>query len=122
MPELRISTYWSLKALGVISKNLFSGGLLLRLTSVDDNIRLASLTVFKHLINSSLEQVQPRMKDIFDALHSKLNDGTMGAKTKVLTRKVLLLESSKSPLNLRPILTLLNLTMLSAAMFFMHNA
>ena len=48
--------------------------MLLRLNSVDDNIRLASLTIFKHLINSSVDQVQPRMGDIFEALHSKLND------------------------------------------------
>ena len=36
----------------------FSDGLLLRLNSVDDNIRLAALTVFKHLITSSLDQVK----------------------------------------------------------------
>ncbi len=31
----------------------FSDGLLLRLNSVDDNVRLASLTIFKHLVSIS---------------------------------------------------------------------
>ena len=47
-------------------------GLLLRLNSVDENIRVSTLIVFRHLMNSSMEVLQPRMSDIFSALHSKL--------------------------------------------------
>ena len=47
-------------------------GLLLRLNSVDGNIRVSTLIVFRHLMNSSMEVLQPRMSDIFSALHSKL--------------------------------------------------
>ena len=49
-------------------------GLLLRLNSVDENIRVSTLIVFRHLMNSSLEVLQTRMSDIFNALHSKLNE------------------------------------------------
>ncbi len=68
-----------------------SDGLLLRLSSVDDNIRLASLTVFKHLITSSLEEVRPRMKDIFDALHSKLSESSSNRVKSMLAQLTALL-------------------------------
>jgi hypothetical protein len=49
-------------------------GLILRLGSVDENVRLGSLTVLKHLLNSSLVQLEDKMDDILASLHSKLND------------------------------------------------
>ena len=49
-------------------------GLLIRLNSVDENIRVSSLIIFRHLMNSSLEVIQTKMSDIFDALHSRLNE------------------------------------------------
>lgn len=51
-------------------------GLLLRLNSVDENIRVSTLIVFRHLMNSSLEVLQPRMNDIFNAFHSKLTESS----------------------------------------------
>ena len=51
-------------------------GLLLRLNSVDENIRVSTLIVFRHLMNSSLDLLQPRMSDIFSAFHSKLNESS----------------------------------------------
>jgi hypothetical protein len=51
-------------------------GLLLRLNSVDENIRVSALIIFRHFMNSSLEALQPRMADIFLAFHSKLNEGS----------------------------------------------
>ena len=51
-------------------------GLLLRLNSVDENIRVSTLIIFRHLMNSSLEVLQPRMSDIFSALHSKLGENS----------------------------------------------
>ena len=44
------------------------------MNSVDENIRVSTLIVFRHLMNSSLEVLQTRMSDIFNALHSKLNE------------------------------------------------
>ena len=37
-------------------KEKLVAGLIVRMGSVDENIRLASLTIFKHIMNSSLEQ------------------------------------------------------------------
>ena len=58
-------------------------GLLLRLNSVDENIRVSTLIVFRHLMNSSMEVLQPRMSDIFSALHSKVLFENYVAKTLV---------------------------------------
>ena len=55
------------------NENLVAG-LIVRMGSVDENIRLAALTVFKHIMTSSLEQFQDRMPEVFKALHGKLND------------------------------------------------
>lgn len=49
-------------------------GLVVRSGSVDENVRLAALTVFKHILTSSLPELEDKMGDIFQALHGKLND------------------------------------------------
>jgi hypothetical protein len=55
-------------------KEKLIAGLVVRMSSVDENIRLASLTIFKHLMSSSIDQFEDRMPDVFKAMHSKLND------------------------------------------------
>ncbi len=55
-------------------KEKLIAGLIVRMGSVDENIRLASLTIFKHLMSSSLDKFEDRMPDVFRAMHSKLND------------------------------------------------
>ena len=55
-------------------KEKLVAGLIVRMGSVDENIRLASLTIFKHIMNSSLEQFEDRMPDVFRAMHAKLGD------------------------------------------------
>lgn len=72
-------------------KEKLLNGLLLRLTSMDDNIRLASLTIFKHLITSSLDQLQSRMKDIFEALHNKLSETSTNRTKSMLAQLTALL-------------------------------
>ena len=67
-------------------------GLLLRLNSVDENIRVSTLIVFRHLMNSSLDLLQPRMSDIFSAFHSKLNE-TSNRVRKMLAQLTALLGS-----------------------------
>ena len=67
-------------------------GLLLRLNSVDENIRVSSLIVFRHLMNSSLDVLQTRMTDIFNALHAKLNE-TSNRVRKMLAQLTALLGS-----------------------------
>lgn len=67
-------------------------GLLLRLNSVDENIRVSTLIVFRHLMNSSLEVLQPRMSDIFSAFHSKLQE-TSNRVRKMLAQLTALLGS-----------------------------
>eukprot|EP00094_Tigriopus_californicus_P000040 TCALIF_00040-PA protein Name:"Similar to CDC45 Cell division control protein 45 homolog (Homo sapiens)" AED:0.07 eAED:0.08 QI:0/0.16/0/0.85/1/1/7/0/2542 len=49
-------------------------GLVVRSGSVDENVRLAALTVFKHILTSSLLELEDKIGDIFQALHGKLND------------------------------------------------
>ena len=50
-------------------------GLIARLSSSDETVRLAGLTIFKHLMNSSMESLQSRMQsDIFTTLHSRLGE------------------------------------------------
>ena len=67
-------------------------GLLVRLNSVDENIRVSALIVFRHLMNSSLEVLQPRMNDVFTALHSKLHE-TSNRVRKMLAQLTALLGS-----------------------------
>ena len=67
-------------------------GLLLRLNSVDENIRVSALIVFRHLLNSSLEVLQPRMGDVFSALHSRLQE-TSNRVRKMLAQLTALLGS-----------------------------
>ncbi len=49
-------------------------GLVIRLGSLDENIRLGALTVIKHIITTSFECVEKKMPEIFSAVHSKLNE------------------------------------------------
>ena len=52
-------------------------GLIARLSSSDEMVRLAGLTVFKHLMNTSMESLQSRMQsDIFTTLHSRLGESS----------------------------------------------
>ena len=45
--------------------------------SVEDNIRLAALTILKHLMSSSLSEFEDRMStDVFKALHGKLGESS----------------------------------------------
>lgn len=47
-------------------------GLIIRMSSFEENIRLAALTAFKHILNSSHEHFQDRMPDIFKASSARL--------------------------------------------------
>ena len=47
-------------------------GLIVRMGSVEEQIRLAALTIFKHLVTSSFAHVEDRMPEIFQAVHGKL--------------------------------------------------
>ena len=52
-------------------------GLIARLSSSDETVRLSGLTIFKHLMNTSMESLQSRMQtDIFTTLHSRLGEGS----------------------------------------------
>ena len=52
-------------------------GLIARLSSSDETVRLAGLTAFKHLMNTSMESLQSRMQsDIFTTLHSRLGENS----------------------------------------------
>ena len=48
-------------------------GLIVRMGSVDENIRLAALKALKHIMNSSLDFFRDRMPDVFRTVHSKLS-------------------------------------------------
>ncbi len=48
-------------------------GLIVRMGSVEEHIRLAALTIFKHLITSSFPYVEDGMPEIFQAIHGKLS-------------------------------------------------
>lgn len=67
-------------------------GLLLRLNSVDENIRVSALIVFKHLINSSMDVLSSRMSDLLTSLHARLSE-TSNRVRKMLAQIVALLAS-----------------------------
>ncbi len=51
-------------------------GLVVRMGSVDESIRLAALAILKHLLTTSFDRLEGRMPEVFSAVHAKLGEGS----------------------------------------------
>jgi hypothetical protein len=72
-------------------KDKLVAGLIVRMSSVEDGIRRASLTILKHVITSSFERVEDKMEEIFRAVHSRLKIENSASVQIVLVQVVALL-------------------------------